>query len=142
MFFSLLPPASFAMAWAYELVGISLYYPRVGVHGLDVYVSILTELNANRQFFSSGFGTGLAQIAVFESLRANIDEAHLAPAISLLYLSTGIGLIVGLACMNSVLQAGLRVGLNRSLRRMGLSDEVVQNVSGNWQGRPKPVAHP
>jgi hypothetical protein len=78
----------------------------------------------------SGFGTGIAQSAVFVSLQAVIaSPAHLAPAISFMYLSTTIAVTLGLALSNAVLQTFLRRSLWGRLVALGLGGDEIQPVS-------------
>ncbi|KAJ9137702.1 Vacuolar membrane amino acid uptake transporter fnx2 [Pleurostoma richardsiae] len=70
--------------------------------------------------FPGGFGTGMAQSVIFISLQAAVEPHHIAPAVSALYLSTGLGAIVGLASMSALLQQALRKTLESRLLALGL----------------------
>ena len=63
---------------------------------------------------------GVVQSAVFMALQAAVERPQLAPAISTLYLSSGIGAITGLASMSAVLQEGLRRSLVTHLGALDL----------------------
>ena len=65
---------------------------------------------------------------LFVSLQASIDPVHIAPAVSTLYLTTGVGSIVGLACMSAVTQEVLRSTLHVRLVELGLSPAEQQEV--------------
>lgn len=77
----------------------------------------------------SGFGTGVALSAVFIAIQASVDKAHLAPAVSSLYLSQGFGCVVGLAAVSAVFQAGLRGTLETRLVQLHLDAELRDEVS-------------
>ncbi len=68
----------------------------------------------------SGFGMGIVQSAVFMALQVAVEKSQVAPAVSTLYLSSGIGAIVGLASMSAVLQEALRRSLINYLGALGL----------------------
>jgi hypothetical protein len=68
-----------------------------------------------------GFGTGVAQSALFISLQTVVVKTHMASAVGVMYLSSSIGMIFGLACMSAALQSVLRSGLERRLLQLGLS---------------------
>ncbi|KAL2264168.1 hypothetical protein VTK26DRAFT_1286 [Humicola hyalothermophila] len=83
--------------------------------------------------FPSGFGTGVAQSAVFVSLQAVLagdDDAArlLAPAISFMYLSSTVAITIGLPLANAVMQTGLRAGLSGRLVRLGLGADEVSKI--------------
>lgn len=78
---------------------------------------------------NSGFGTGIAQSAVFISLQAVIsDPSHLAPAISFMYLSSTLSLTVGLPLSNSVMQTVLRRTLRARLLDLGMGVGEISKV--------------
>ncbi|KAL1835490.1 hypothetical protein VTJ49DRAFT_6627 [Mycothermus thermophilus] len=92
-----------------------------------------TNLWESLYIFPGGFGTGVAQSAVFVSLQAVIaDPAHLAPAISFMYLSSTLAVTLGLPIVNAVLQASLESSLARRLVALGLGSgevaEIVENT--------------
>jgi hypothetical protein len=73
---------------------------------------------------------GIAQSAVFISLQAVIAEpSHLAPAISFMYLTSTIGLTIGVPLANAVTQTVLRRRLGKRLLVLGLKSEEVRKVS-------------
>ena len=76
-----------------------------------------------------GFGTGIAQSALFISLQAAIDPAHTAVATSALYLSAQIGFVSGMAECAAVLAGGLRWALDRKLDRLGFYGQPKWDVS-------------
>jgi hypothetical protein len=79
-----------------------------------------TGLLESMYIVPGGFGTGIAQSALFISLQAVVDKAHIAPAVGVMYLITSVGFIFGLACMSATLQGVLRTGLEDRLLRLGL----------------------
>ncbi|ROV95903.1 hypothetical protein VSDG_05240 [Cytospora chrysosperma] len=78
--------------------------------------------------FPGGFGTGVALSAVFIAVQASIDKAHLAPAVSTLYLAQGFGCVVGLAAVSAAFQAGLRGTLETRLVQMNLDAELRDEI--------------
>lgn len=72
----------------------------------------------------------MALSAVFTAVQASVDRAHLAPAVSSLYLSQGFGCVVGLAAVSAVFQAGLRGTLEARLARLGLGGDLRDEVCG------------
>ncbi|KAF2727601.1 MFS general substrate transporter [Polyplosphaeria fusca] len=75
-----------------------------------------------------GFGTGMAQSAVFIALQAAIDPEHTAVATASLYLSGTVGMIVGMASVSAVLQQFLRTGLERRIGSFGFSEEKTAKI--------------
>ncbi|KAF2021707.1 MFS general substrate transporter, partial [Aaosphaeria arxii CBS 175.79] len=69
--------------------------------------------------FPGGFGTGIAQSALFISLQAAIDPSHMAVAAASLYLAFSVGAIGGMAGVSAVLQSKLRSGLDKRLDDLG-----------------------
>lgn len=78
--------------------------------------------------FPGGFGTGMAMSATFTSVQASVDRAHLSPAVSALFLSSGLGAVVGLAAVSATFQAGLRSTLESRLLLLGLDASVRDEV--------------
>jgi MFS family permease len=58
-----------------------------------------------------GFGTGIAQSALFIALQASVEKENMAVAASALYLSAGVGFVSGMAGVAAVLAMGVRSGL-------------------------------
>jgi hypothetical protein len=75
----------------------------------------------------------VALSAVFIAVQASIDKAHLAPAVSSLYLSQGFGCVVGLAAVSAAFQAGLRGTLETRLVQMNLDAELRDEVGRLWE---------
>ncbi|KAK4241185.1 major facilitator superfamily domain-containing protein [Achaetomium macrosporum] len=91
-----------------------------------------TNIWESLYIFPSGFGTGIAQSAVFISLQAVIAEpSHLAPAISFMYLTSTIGLTIGVPIANAVTQTVLRQSLGRRLPMLGLKGDEVRKIIEN-----------
>ena len=76
----------------------------------------------------SGLGTGIAQSAVFISIQVAVTPDHVASAISALYLATGIGAVVGLACTSAATQEVLRRTLATRLGGLELDDNQRSEV--------------
>ena len=72
--------------------------------------------------------TGIAQSALFISLQAAIDPAHTAVATSALYLSSTVGMIMGLAGVSATMQETLRRGLDRRLIDLGFGNRKRADV--------------
>lgn len=87
-----------------------------------------TNIWESLYIFPSGLGTGIAQSAVFISLQAVVDAAHMAPAISFMYLSSAIAATIGMPVSYAVMQAGLRRSLNGRLPALGLGPDEGQRV--------------
>ncbi|KAK0610573.1 major facilitator superfamily domain-containing protein [Bombardia bombarda] len=98
------------------------------------YLLLMLRWHGNTNWLESlyiapgGFGSGIAQSALFISLQVVVDPAHIAPAISFMYLSTGVWYTMGLAVSNAIMQTNLRWGLARRLLELGLSTEEIQKV--------------
>ncbi|KAG7284035.1 hypothetical protein NEMBOFW57_010394 [Staphylotrichum longicolle] len=102
------------------------------------YLLLMLRWHGNTNFweslyiFPSGFGTGIAQSAVFISLQAVIsDPSHLAPAISFMYLSSTLSLTVGLPLSNSVMQTVLRRTLRARLLDLGMEVGEISKIIEN-----------
>ncbi|KAK4142884.1 major facilitator superfamily domain-containing protein [Dichotomopilus funicola] len=88
-----------------------------------------TNLFESLYIFPGGFGTGVAQSAVFVSLQAVIAHpSHLAPAISFMYLTTTVALTIGLPLSDTVMRGVLRRGLRGRLVGLGLGGEEVGKI--------------
>ncbi|KAF2119489.1 major facilitator superfamily transporter [Lophiotrema nucula] len=75
-----------------------------------------------------GFGTGVAQSAVFIALQAGIDPKHTAVAAAALYLSSSVGMVTGMAGVSATLQEMLRRGLVRRIGNFDLSDDKKMKI--------------
>ncbi|KAF2661455.1 MFS general substrate transporter [Lophiostoma macrostomum CBS 122681] len=89
------------------------------------YTLLILRWHGHTNWFESlyivggGFGTGIAQSALFIALQAGVDRSDMAVAASALYLSAGVGFVSGMAGVAAVLAKGVRVGLGRRLGRLG-----------------------
>ncbi|KAK0713926.1 major facilitator superfamily domain-containing protein [Lasiosphaeria miniovina] len=98
------------------------------------YLLLMLTWHGHTNWFESlyimpgGFGTGIAQSAVFISLQAVVDPAHMAPAVAFMYLSSTVWFMVGLAATNAVLQTTLRRSLLRRLLAIGLDHAAIQKI--------------
>jgi MFS family permease len=81
--------------------------------------------------FPGGFGTGIAQSALFISLQAAVDPSHMAVAASSMYLASSVGFVIGMAANAAVLQEMLSRGLDRRLIALGLSDVKRWKIIAN-----------
>jgi hypothetical protein len=92
------------------------------------YLLLLLRWHGHTNFWESlyiipgGFGTGIAQSAIFISLQAAIEPKHKAAAISGLFLTWPVGMTLGLACVSSVMLQVLRQSLDHRLQAMGFED--------------------
>ncbi|KIW17915.1 hypothetical protein PV08_05110 [Exophiala spinifera] len=90
------------------------------------YILVLFRWNGNTSLVESlyiipgGFGTGLVLSAAFISLQAAVTKETMSPAISALYLFTGLGSILGLAFLNVILQGVLRSRFESRLVDLGV----------------------
>ena len=80
----------------------------------------------------SGFGTGIAQSAVFISLQAAIDPEHKAAAASGLFLTWPIGMTVGLATFSAVMLGVLRKSLDERLVQLHFNVAQREEVSNGF----------
>lgn len=78
--------------------------------------------------FPGGFGTGIAQSALFISLQAAITHSQSAVAASALYLSSTVGMVVGMAGSSAVQLEVLRRGLARRLDGSGLGGQEKKSI--------------
>ncbi|KAH6847089.1 major facilitator superfamily domain-containing protein [Chaetomium sp. MPI-CAGE-AT-0009] len=99
------------------------------------YLLLMLRWHGNTNFWESlyifpgGFGTGVAQSAVFVSLQAVVaDPAHLAPAISFMYLTSTVALTIGVPLSNAVMQAVLRRVLRGRLLALGVGGAEVVKI--------------
>lgn len=85
-----------------------------------------------KSFAHSGFGTGIAQSAIFVALTAAVDKEHMAIASSGLYLFSSIGMVVGLATSSAVLECflhkGLQVAVPRVPDRQAVIDRAIDDI--------------
>ncbi|KAK3346162.1 major facilitator superfamily domain-containing protein [Lasiosphaeria hispida] len=98
------------------------------------YLTLMLRWHGNTNWWESlyifpgGFGTGIAQSALFISLQVVIDPAHMAPAISFMYLSTTVFMTIGLPISSAAMQSALRSSLEARLVRLGLDSVEVQQI--------------
>lgn len=98
------------------------------------YLLLLLRWHGNTNFweslyiFPSGFGTGIAQSAVFISLQAVVDVAHIAPAVSFMYLSTTVASTAGLCVSGAVEGAAVRRILHNKLVDLGFGAEKIRQI--------------
>lgn len=77
-----------------------------------------------------GFGAGVAQSALFIALQVVVDAEHMAPAVSMMYLSTNVASMVGIASAHAVMQHFLGQSLARRLLDLGLGAKEREEVMG------------
>lgn len=78
--------------------------------------------------FPSGFGTGIAQTAVFTSIQASIDKRQRAPALAGMYLMLQLGLIIGLAAVSATVMEAMQWRLDILLGGLGLDAAARHKV--------------
>jgi predicted MFS family arabinose efflux permease len=107
------------------------------------YLLLLLRWHGNTNIFESldilpaGFGMGVVQSAVFISVQASVHPANKAAATSGMWLSTSIGMILGLACISAVVTETMKWDLNAALRASGLDEIARRKVS-----RPEVISLP
>lgn len=67
-----------------------------------------------------GFGTGIAQTAVFTSIQASIDKKQRAPALACMYLTMQLGLILNMGAVATTLMETVRWKLDILLQKLDL----------------------
>ncbi|KAK0750096.1 major facilitator superfamily domain-containing protein [Schizothecium vesticola] len=99
------------------------------------YLSLLLRWHGHTNWLESlyiipgGFGSGMAQSALFISLQAVIaDPAHMSPAVSFMYLSGTVSITIGLALSNAAMQSTLHRTLLARLIALGLDPAAVQKI--------------
>lgn len=88
-----------------------------------------SENRANKMQHPSGFGTGVTMNALFTAVQVSVDRAHIAPAVSMVFLASGLGTVLGLAASSAVYQAGLRSTLESRLVYQHLDADLRNRVS-------------
>ena len=76
-----------------------------------------------------GFGTGIAQTAVFTSIQASIDKKRRAPALAGMYLTLQLGLIIGLAAVGATVMETVRWKLDILLSGLDFGPSSRAEVS-------------
>ncbi|KAM7211592.1 Major facilitator superfamily domain containing protein [Rhypophila decipiens] len=98
------------------------------------YLLLMLRWHGNTNWWESlyiapgGFGTGIAQSAVFISLQVVVDPAHMAPAVSFMYLTTTVWTTIGLPLSNTVMQTALKWSLSDRLLDLGFGAAEVQKI--------------
>ncbi|KAB5578076.1 major facilitator superfamily domain-containing protein [Coniochaeta sp. 2T2.1] len=105
------------------------------------YLLLMLRWHGNTSWLESlyimpgGFGTGIAQSALFVSLQAAVAAEHMAPAVSMMYLATRVCMMTGLVSSSATMRQFLRVGLNRRLDGLGLDprrrDKVLAKAASD-----------
>lgn len=91
------------------------------------YLLLILRWHGNTNWLESlyivpgGFGTGVAQSAIFISIQAAVDPSLAAVATAALFLSTSVGMVAGMAGVSAAMQAMLRRGLDNRLDSLGFS---------------------
>lgn len=75
-----------------------------------------------------GFGSGMAQSALFISIQAAVDSAHRAVAASTLSLCSTTGMMTGMAAVAAVLQEMVQRTLGRRLLLIGYNEGARRDV--------------
>ena len=89
----------------------------------------------------SGFGAGIVQSAVFISLQAVVEASHMAPAISILCLSSTCAMILGLACASSIMGVTLKPALSSKLLELNLDPALTAEVGFENQKETRTTKH-
>ncbi|RSM19948.1 hypothetical protein CDV31_001308 [Fusarium ambrosium] len=84
--------------------------------------------------FPGGLGTGIAFSAGFISLQASIDPKDKASAAAGLFMTSTLGIIIGMAGTSAIIQGYLRYSVQLDLARLGMSQaEIAENATGAVQ---------
>ena len=78
-----------------------------------------------------GFAMGVLSSSLFVHVQASIDPAHSAVATSTLYLSSNVGMLMGMSGTSAVLQGTLQGALERRLTDAGFVDKMKWKVGGH-----------
>lgn len=98
------------------------------------YLLLLLRWHGNTNFWESlyiipgGFGMGMVQSAVFISVQAAVNPANKAAATSGMWLSTSVGMILGLACISAVVTETMKWDLDAALQASGMGEAARQKV--------------
>ena len=98
------------------------------------YLLLMLRWHGNTNWFESlyifpgGFGMGVASSALFISLQTVIDPAHMAPAVSFMYLMQTVSSTIGLPAAYAIMQTVLRKSLRIRLLELGYSSVEVAEV--------------
>ncbi|KAG5659510.1 hypothetical protein KAF25_002069 [Fusarium avenaceum] len=105
------------------------------------YALLLTRWHGNTNWFESfyllpgGFGMGMAYSVLFVATQASADPEHVSAAVSTLFLSNAIGVIVGVASTSATVKVVLRKSLDKKLFRLGLDaatrKEIISKAAAN-----------
>ncbi|KAF2143974.1 uncharacterized protein K452DRAFT_223371, partial [Aplosporella prunicola CBS 121167] len=87
-----------------------------------------TNLLESLYIIPGGFGTAIAQSAVFVAVSAAIDPAHMAVVTSGLYLFGSIGVVVGMTGASAVLQSVLRRALEDKFASLPDGKKFIERV--------------
>ncbi|PKS08550.1 hypothetical protein jhhlp_004936 [Lomentospora prolificans] len=83
----------------------------------------------------SGFGMGITQTAVFTSIQASVDRKRRAPAIAGMYLTSQLGMILGLAVVSAVVMETVRWKLDQLLILLDIAEaaraEILEKAASN-----------
>ncbi|KIL93724.1 major facilitator superfamily transporter [Fusarium avenaceum] len=105
------------------------------------YALLLTRWHGNTNWLESfyllpgGFGMGMAYSVLFVATQASADPEHVSAAVSTLFLSNAIGVIVGVASTSATVKVVLRKSLDKKLFRLGLDaatrKEIISKAAAN-----------
>ncbi|SPO01685.1 related to multidrug resistance protein [Cephalotrichum gorgonifer] len=94
-----------------------------------------TSIWESLYIFPSGFGTGIAQTAVFTSIQASVSKKMRAPALAGMYLTISVGVIAGLAIVSATVMETVQWKLDTLLQGMGLDAaaryEIVKKAASD-----------
>lgn len=79
----------------------------------------------------SGFGMGITQTAIFTAIQASVDHRKKAPAIAGMYLTSQLGMILGLAIVSAVVMETVRWKLDKLLILLDISEAVRAEVGSS-----------
>lgn len=100
----------------------------------SAYLLLMLRWHGNTSWLESlyivpgGFGSGIAQSALFISLQVAVDPTHMASAVSMMYLSTRVSMMLGLVSTSATMRQFLRIGLDSRLAGLGFDEAEREKV--------------
>ncbi|PQE23873.1 major facilitator superfamily transporter protein [Rutstroemia sp. NJR-2017a BBW] len=143
-----LPPSSFSQSNLHPLSRTGHYHPLLllsALSSLTAYTLLYLRWHGHTSLLESlyiipgGFGNGIALSAFFVSLTSGVEPEEMAIASSGLYLSSNVGMLVGLSVADCIMRRGLDSGLRIALEgwhkdrgmRMGMGRREIIRRAGS-----------
>lgn len=105
------------------------------------YLLMMLRWHGHTSFLESlyiipgGFGNGIALSTSFISLTAGVEPCQVAIASSGLYLSSNVGMVLGLSLASAILQSTLRKELRISLEGIDHRETVCYSIHASARDR-------